>query len=421
MNDSGQDRIWTRGWRAFREEGLPGLVLRVRQRLGWSALKLWLRLHDPGGPSRILASRSRPMAPDQVRRIAVLRLWGLGDLILATPALQMLKSRFPSARMTLVGPPSIIKVLEGVPLFEDYVAIPPSALNFRHGPPLGMFKALSRLQRLRPDLLIVSYPLNYGWIGSLLNHLGARWVVAPEKDAGPRQATVRVPSPPERHVVLINAALAQAAGCHGPAPPLQVWLNQAERSAAAAWVQKHAPQRPRVAFNVGSTPGLWQKRWPAEYFVELGNRLAANWSARVVLLKGPDEVQIVEKVASDLRQPPAVAGPELSLREKMAVLEQMDGLVAPLSVWMHVATAVGTPAVALIGIDPVSYDPWGDPAIHRVIVSPAPCARCWKHQVPIPCPDAHCMREITVDRVEAEVNELWTRTLKSRGGGGGQP
>jgi ADP-heptose:LPS heptosyltransferase len=65
---------------------------------------------------------------------------------------------------------------------------------------------------------------------------------------------------------------------------------------------------------------------------------------------------------------------------------------------MHVATAVGTPVVALFGsTDPITTGPWGEG--HVVVKKDVDCSPCWKRV----CPTDHkCMKLITVDEVLKE-------------------
>jgi ADP-heptose:LPS heptosyltransferase len=328
---------------------------------------------------------------------------------MATPALQMLKSRFPAARMVLVGSAGTIKLFEGVPIFDDRVTIPPEAFDLSVGPPPSLYAALSRVSRLCPDLVFASY-LHHRWIVEVIDRLGARWVVGTEEDGEPRQMTHRLPAPPDRNFVEINVDLARAAGCAGPVPPMQLWINEAERNKAKDWVRRHDLKPPIVGFHVGVKEKHWQRRWPAQNFAELGNLLQEKWDARVVLLKGPDDGPAVEKTAAGLRHPPAVAGGELSLRETAALVEQMDVMVSNNSIWMHAAAAVRTPVVGLFGpASPSNYHPWGDPEITKWIASPAECAPCWDRQNTVQCTDPHCMTDIAVSKVGSVVDGLLNR------------
>jgi len=398
--------IWKRAYRTFREEGWAGVRYKSWRRLGAEALRGWLYWHSRGLPGRVAAHREVPITPDQVRTVAFLKLWGLGDTVMATPALKMLRRHFTAARIILVAPSAVCGVLRGTPVLDEVVELPQDDFLFRLGPSPALYRAFRRVQLLAPELLLVSYPMNFWRIREILERLGARWVIAPELDLKPGRGTVRVPIPDDRHTVLVNADLSAAAGCAGDVPPMDLWLTEAERAEAAAWLGKTHPPKPWVCFHVGSTPGLPQKKWPADYFIELGNRLQRKRGGAIFILEGQDETEEVRRVAAGLERPPRIVGRELSLRGAMALIERMDAVVAGSSVWMHVAVATKAPVVCISGPTPPSYGPWGDPAIHREVRSPVSCSPCWDWSTPIACQDPECMRQITVPMVETVVEEL---------------
>jgi len=169
-----------------------------------------------------------------------------------------------------------------------------------------------------------------------------------------------------------------------------------------------------VGFHVGSNPGGRHRRWPAEHFAELGKRIVEKHNATLILLEGPDDRESVESVKVALGSVPAITSKELSLREEMALVDRMDLLVSNNSLWMHVAAATETPVVGMFGPNPAErYHPWGDSEITKWISSPASCAPCRTQRVDIECKNMHCMRQISVDMIEA-VAELFLRRKGTR-------
>src|SRR3954469_1207927 len=64
---------------------------------------------------------------DDVRSIVVLRANGIGDFVVAIPALEALRAAYPDARITYLGLPWHVELLEGRPGPWDVVeAVPPS-------------------------------------------------------------------------------------------------------------------------------------------------------------------------------------------------------------------------------------------------------------------------------------------------------
>jgi len=187
-----------------------------------------------------------------------------------------------------------------------------------------------------------------------------------------RWHTVRVPAPPDRHEADLYLDLARAVGIDPPAPRL-VFIPSADdhlaaRVAVAARWEDDPPGAagPRVAVHPGGgvNPGmtLLAKRWPAERFSALVDRMVGERDARPVLLGAPGDREAADAVLSRL-SPPArrrtldLAG-TLDLGPTAAVIAACDLYVGNDSGVAHLAAAVGTPVVAIFGpTRPERYGP----------------------------------------------------------------
>src|SRR5678816_4361074 len=69
--------------------------------------------------STVIRDKGAALAP--VKKILVLELWHMGDVILATPVLQCLRSMYPDARITLLAKDHARELLEGSGLVDDIV------------------------------------------------------------------------------------------------------------------------------------------------------------------------------------------------------------------------------------------------------------------------------------------------------------
>jgi ADP-heptose:LPS heptosyltransferase len=103
---------------------------------------------------------------------------------------------------------------------------------------------------------------------------------------------------------------------------------------------------------------LTEKRWPAERYAALADRLRAEHGARVVLLGGPGDRTVVDAVRSTAAAPPDDLSGARPLAEVAAIIEACDLYVGNDSGIAHLAAAVGTPVVAVFGpTDPRRYGP----------------------------------------------------------------
>ena len=335
------------------------------------------------------------------RRILVVRLGAIGDVVRTLPAVRLLRRTWPRARIAwLVEPPSL-PLVSGHPDVDEVLLFPRGRIAgaARHLDPgflSPLREFLDRLGSFRPDLSI-------DFQGSFKSGLLARLAGAPSRVAfdGPFSregshlfANHRVALPPDRvHRVLRAAWLARAAGARdGPlvadlalhADELARGLRERDRLAAGA---------PLVALAPFSSGRQAWKRWPLTRWTGVAARLAAD-GIRVVVVAGPGEEDDAARLAADAG--PGVTFPGTwTLRELAAVLAHADLFVGGDTGPMHIAWAAGCRVLAVYGpTDPALNAPFGEG--HRVLAPPSPTNR-WS---PDPFPG------ITPGRVAAEARAM---------------
>jgi ADP-heptose:LPS heptosyltransferase len=147
--------------------------------------------------------------------------------------------------------------------------------------------------------------------------------------------------------------------------------------------------------------GTQAKRWPAEHWKWLIDRLTGSRRAMVVLVGGAGDWPLARAIrpsdehAARTRVVDLVG--ELSIAELVAVVEQADLFIGADSGPAHIAAAVGTPAVVLFsGTNrPRQWRPSGR-EVH-VLRHFAECSPCHRHECPLP---GHpCMRGLSPEQV----------------------
>jgi lipopolysaccharide heptosyltransferase II len=205
------------------------------------------------------------------------------------------------------------------------------------------------------------------------------------------------PKPPLGHES--DRLLALADEAPGAYPPHLRPTTADERAAAAVVTGEF------VALAPGSIWG--SKRWP--YYGELARQLADY--APVVVVGGQDDVGLGEAIVRAVgptRGRAVNACGKLTLRQSAALIGRAALLVTNDSAPLHLATAMGTPVVALFGptVTEFGFGPLraGDIALG---VDELPCRPCSPHGPP-QCPLGHhrCMRDLTVEAVIAAIEEL---------------
>lgn len=359
----------------------------------------------------------RRAAVAQPRRILLLRLERIGDLLMSLGAIRAVRRAAPDARIDLVvgsWNEPIARLLPEVTDVETLDA-PWLARNGRG----SMRELIARASSWGAR----DYDLAINFEGDIRSNLlpfiagSARRVGFVHAGGGPLLTDV-VEHDPRRHVAdgglrLVERAFDMPAGAlSSAANGTDAWrLSVPERARAAAcrMLESALPgSGPVVAVHVGA--GRAVKQWPPERFGEAAAMLARASGARLLFTGAPEEAALANTAmarARELGAPVASMTDGTDLVLLAAVLEQCRLLVTGDTGPMHLASAVGTPLVAIFGPSmPWRYGPLGPARVVRIDLPCSPCNRI--RRPPERCvgrvPD--CLAGIGVEAVVAAAREL---------------
>ena len=301
--------------------------------------------------------------PAPPRRILVIKPSAIGDVVHALPALNLLRRRWPAARLSWLITPACAGILEGHPQVDELIPFERSQLaRFWRSPGTlaDAFGLAGDLRRRRFDLVVDLQGLfRSGWLTACDARAGADRL---RRRAGGGGAGLH----PHRPRAAAGAARGgplpdggRGLGC-GREPVRFVFAtDEADR----AYVRARTPMAPaRYAVLLPGTN--WAtKRWPAERFAALVRPLRERFGLESVVAGGPGDA---EWAGGSPNWPAARASLDLTgrtnLRQLVALLEGAALVVANDSGPMHIAAALGRPLVALSARPtPPSPAPTGGP------------------------------------------------------------
>lgn len=156
---------------------------------------------------------------------------------------------------------------------------------------------------------------------------------------------------------------------------LDLFVGPEDELFASQWLLSAGfTKKPVIAINPGASHPV--NRWPVHQFVALLRMLEERLSANVVIVGGEQDVRLSEIIVENLASTPSVMTGKTTLLQLGALLKRCALLVTGDTGPMHIATAVGTPVVALFGAaDPRRTGPIG---AQNVIVRAGdiPCVPC---------------------------------------------
>jgi heptosyltransferase-2 len=208
----------------------------------------------------------------------------------------------------------------------------------------------------------------------------------------------------ERHEVFyylnlvaeLERALYGASTVEGREPRFELAVSEARKAEARAALAAQGVRlvRPLVALCPGSTNSR-AKRWPADSYSALGDRLVREAGAEVLLVGSADEQEVSREVAARMTERAHVLTGRTNLAQAVAVLSLVDLLVTNDTGPAHISSALGRPTLVVFGpTDPRTTRPYAASA--EIIRRPPDCAPCMLRDCPI---DHRCMTAISPDEV----------------------
>jgi heptosyltransferase-2 len=334
-----------------------------------------------------------------MRQVLVVAPSWVGDTVLAQPLLMRLRA-VPDTAVDVLAPPWTAPLLSRMPEVRDVIENP-----FRH----GELKVFAR-RRLGLALRARHYDAAIVLPNSLKAALPPFFAAIPVRTGyrGEMRGGVLndVRSLDEKRLPMLVerfAALAQPRGTPlaRPVPSPRLTVDPANRTRLVATLGLDTA-RPVVAFCPGAEYGP-AKRWPAEHFAALAERLL-DAGAQVWLIGSPNDTAAGAAITACCRRAGLVdlCG-RTALADAIDLLSLAELVVSNDSGLMHVAAALQRPLIALYGSSSPQYTPPLSPRA-RILSLGLECSPCFERE----CPLGHlrCLREITPEAVGREIDAL---------------
>lgn len=327
----------------------------------------------------------------------------IGDAILATPALGLLRKKYPQGQITVLAKEWTAPVFIGNPDADNVYIIKKSK---------SYFELIKDLKKENFDLGVL-FPNSFSSaLIFFLSRVSLRFGYATDgrilllnRPAKRSSGFLR------EHQVDYYWKLVKSLRGEGSSPEESknlIWkISEEEKAKAKEILQKEGVDSSDklIGFNPGAFFGP-AKRWSPEKFGELGNRLSKKFGAKIIIFASLHEKEAADFIESKMHSQPLNLAGRTSLREAAALIARCRIFVTNDSGMMHLAAAVGTPLAAIFGsTDPVRTGPWGVRSV--ILQKRIPCAPCFQEE----CKnnDYICLKRITVEDVLQAVEHLWKK------------
>lgn len=311
----------------------------------------------------------------EIQRILVVKLDHIGDFVTALTPIRRLRKIFPNARITVLAGPASRAFVSLEPCIDEFI-------------PFAFFHARSQLgernvaeedyhelaDQLRPYRFDLALDLRkHPSTRDVLKYTGARFLAGfdylgqyPNLDVALDWDGDRTLQRKRSHIVVDLMSLVNAIGHATEADrvimhpgPVPMPLEELPEDVRALF------RKPVVAIHPGA--GNITKQWPEEHFSALIDLLIERNDVNIMLVGGPDEMDVANRLIESVLHPHAVAtmAGRASLANLPRLLKNCSLYIGNDSGPKHIAAAVGIPTIGIHSgvVDPVEWGPIGPNAV----------------------------------------------------------
>ncbi len=324
------------------------------------------------------------MFDKQKNKILIIRLSSLGDILLTTPVIRSLKRKFPNSQIDFI----VKKQFKDALLYNSNIS---NVIIYEN----------ENVKLLKSDLKSENYDL----VIDLQNNFRSN-----ELTNGMKGQIRRFKKPSVKKLLLvwfkinllkdlktIHERYAEAAGIEIDNKKLELFYPQDVKT-----------ELKESGKYIGLAPGSkhFTKRWPSEYFIELGNNLVKQ-GFTIVLFGGKDDKELCTAISVNINGSINLQN-EDQLLQTAAEMKRCKLIISNDSGLMHTASAAGVPLVSIFGstVREFGFMPEGSQnlILENKSLSCRPCSHIGKEN----CPQKHfkCMKEITPELVLIQLNNI---------------
>jgi heptosyltransferase II len=350
--------------------------------------------------------------PERVRRLLVRGTNWVGDSVMSVPALRQVRQLFSQAHISLLVLPWVSGIYEEADYVDEVLIYDREGAH--RGLP-GRFRLIHSIRGQQFDAVLLlqnAFEAAFlAWLARIPIRAGYSrdsrgWLLTHSVCIDPRTLKLHqsyyyldLIDQLVRRTRVASSVPASRSDAGMPVaslPDISLHVGPGRREAARNRLQEHGVDFSRKL--VGVNPGAFfgsAKRWLAERYGDLLDRLMERQGVQVVVFGAPNETAIAQQIRAAMRHQAILLTGKTELAELIAMIACCDLFITNDSGPMHLAAALRVPTLAIFGpTDEIATGPLSPTAV--VLNKKVECSPCLLRECPI---DHRCMTRITVDEV----------------------
>lgn len=340
------------------------------------------------------------------KKILVVRYRFIGDMILTIPFLRNLRYAYPDAQIDMLVAPNSGEVIEDCPYVNNFIYFD-TTRKHKYEKGKGRKKSFwNYVFQLKREKYDKAYVLKRSLSSALLCFFaGIKERIGYDTENRGFLLTKRLKYNTEKHESLCFLDVLEVDGINIKDTYLENWIQEENAKKVQQLFSENNinDDIKKVVVNVTAT-NQW-KVWDIKNFIEIIEYLANEKGTQVIFIGAGSDKKLYDdiKYSQELKIKPVNLCGQLSIKDSLALLKEVDFILGNDSGTLHMASSVGTKVIGLYG--PMPFEKWmalGDGNILlKADLGCMPCSLKGKCKN-----DKACMRAITVNQVKDAINTM---------------
>lgn len=335
-------------------------------------------------------------------KILIIRMSSIGDIVLTTPVLRLLKQKFPGSKIDFVIKKQFAPVLSDNP-FLNRLLIFDRADN-------------KSLKQIRNEIVATKYDIIFDLHKNfrsyyLTNETSAGKIARYKKGVWRRFLFVKFKIRPKKKLLPVYQrylACLKFLNIHDDFAGPDFFINDSLQTEISTKYSHFLNEHKSLLIGVAPGASFKTKRWTPEGFSEVINRLIEEKNAGIILFGNEADRNITTALRIKNKTRAMDVTGELSIMETTALLNHCHIVLTNDTGLMHIATALKKKVVAIFGstTEDLGFFPYNTE--HIVVqndkLNCRPCSHIGRHE----CPKKHfkCMKDISSQQVYEAVLKM---------------
>ncbi len=354
------------------------------------------------------------------KKVLVINIFGIGDVLFTTPLLANLKSAYPQVKIGYLCNRRSIQVLETNPNVDKlffYVRDEFVAAYKR-----SKIEYVKKMLKFWAEIKAEGYEAVIDVSLSSFTSFFCFWIGIPKRIGFNFRGRspwltdrIALEGYEGKHVVEHYLQLLDRMGVKQQHKKLDLYITKEDEEFANQFLnQRGLGQSKKLIGLVAGGGASWgkdadYKRWGLANYANLADKIIEKFSCEVILFGDQSESQLNQLLVEQMKHKPVVAVGQTTLRQMAALIKRTNLMIVNDGGPLHISVAAGVKTCSIFGpVDDLVYGPFPLNG-HAVVALDLSCRPCYRRFRKASCDHLSCLKTLTVEQVFKKVNELLTQ------------